>query len=80
MDKNTLIAVALSVVVITGGFMIQSKFFPPEEPIPTVQETVEPAPAADAAPAAAPAPSASKPEAAELATLEQNIPLSDHRS
>jgi YidC/Oxa1 family membrane protein insertase len=30
MDKNTLIAVVLSVVVITGGFIVQNIFFPPE--------------------------------------------------
>ena len=40
MDKNTLIAVILSVIVITGGFMIQGVLFPPE-PQPIVQETVQ---------------------------------------
>ena len=40
MDKNTLIAVILSVIVITGGFMLQGIFFPPE-PQQIVQETVQ---------------------------------------
>lgn len=32
MEKNTVFAIILSVVVITVGFFIQAKFFPPEEP------------------------------------------------
>ncbi|MDA3939393.1 MAG: membrane protein insertase YidC [Spirochaetia bacterium] len=40
MDKNTLIAVILSVIVITGGFMIQGVLFP-SEPKPIVQKTVQ---------------------------------------
>ena len=48
MEKNTLVAVVLSVVVITIGFILQNTFFPakePPQPIPVVQqkETVEPA-------------------------------------
>ena len=39
MDKNSLLAVILSVVVITAGFMIQAKFFP--QPVPVQTETVE---------------------------------------
>ncbi|MBI9103555.1 MAG: membrane protein insertase YidC [Spirochaetales bacterium] len=35
MDKNSLLAVILSVVVITAGFMIQAKFFPAPEPVQT---------------------------------------------
>lgn len=46
MDKKTLLAVILSTVVITAGFMLQSKFFPaPEAETPVVQtaeETVTP--------------------------------------
>ena len=38
MDKNTLIAVILSVIVITGGFMLQGVLFPPE-PQAVIQET-----------------------------------------
>ncbi|MCK5675308.1 MAG: membrane protein insertase YidC, partial [Spirochaetales bacterium] len=46
MDKNTLIAVVLSVIVITGGFMIQGILLPSEEPQQKisqeiVQESVE---------------------------------------
>jgi len=40
MDKNTLIAVVLSVIVITGGFMIQGVFFPPEEPQQTISQEI----------------------------------------
>ena len=40
MDKNTLLAVILSTVVITAGFMIQAKFFPPPEQ-PAQTEVVE---------------------------------------
>ncbi len=47
MEKNTLIAVVLSVVVITIGFMLQNTFFPAKKvaaPVPVVQqkETAEP--------------------------------------
>ncbi len=41
MDKNTLIAVILSVVVITGGFMIQGVFFPPEPQVAVSQNVVQ---------------------------------------
>ena len=40
MDKNTLIAVVLSVIVITGGFMIQGILFPPQEPQQTVSQEI----------------------------------------
>ena len=43
MDKNTLLAVVLSVVVITVGFMVQNVFFAPEAPAP-VSRTQEAAP------------------------------------
>ncbi len=35
MDRRTLLAVVLSVIVITIGFSIQSILFPPPEPVPT---------------------------------------------
>jgi len=41
MEKNTLIAVILSVVVITVGFMIQNALFPPDEFGPSVTAPVE---------------------------------------
>jgi YidC/Oxa1 family membrane protein insertase len=41
MDKNTLIAVVLSVIVITGGFMLQGVLFPSEPKQVVVQETVQ---------------------------------------
>jgi YidC/Oxa1 family membrane protein insertase len=47
-DKNTLIAVVLSVVVITVGFLLQATFFPPAAP-----QATQAAPAAPAAPMAA---------------------------
>lgn len=53
MDKNTLIAVVLSVVVITAGFMIQTTFFPPEVPAPVAEGPVEPMPDAQEQPAPA---------------------------
>ena len=58
-DKRTLIAVILSVVVITAGFMIQGVLFPPAKPAPQATSSVA-APAAQAAavpgsPGAAPA-------------------------
>lgn len=40
MEKNTLLAVVLSVIVITVGFMVQNTFFPPEPP-PVVQPAQE---------------------------------------
>ena len=36
MDRNTIIAIVLSVIVITVGMTIQTAFFPPE--IPAVAE------------------------------------------
>jgi YidC/Oxa1 family membrane protein insertase len=53
MDKKTLLAIVLSVVVISMGFMLQTILFPVdsmEEPIPspeTARQTVEPSPEAD---------------------------------
>ena len=44
MDRRTLLAVVLSTVVITVGFLIQSKFFPGETPqtaAPAVEQTVD---------------------------------------
>ncbi len=42
MEKNTIVAIVLSVVIITAGFYIQEKFFAP--PAPEISETVEKAP------------------------------------
>jgi len=33
MDKNTVLAIVLSVVIVTAGFVVQNTFFPVEEPI-----------------------------------------------
>ncbi len=50
MEKNTLLAVVLSVIVITVGFMVQNTLFPPE-PIPqTPPTTAAPETAADPMP------------------------------
>jgi len=38
MDKNTFLAIILSVIVISVGFVIQTNFFMPEEPIAALQE------------------------------------------
>ena len=40
MDKNTLLAVVLSVIVITVGFAVQSTLFPPQEPAAEQSKTV----------------------------------------
>jgi YidC/Oxa1 family membrane protein insertase len=76
MDKNTLIAVVLSVIVITAGFMIQTALFPPAEPVPQAQETVqtlEPAPQGTEQPAAEVSTGSST--AKPVALQEGNIPL-----
>ena len=76
MDKNTLIAVVLSVIVITAGFMIQTALFPPAEPVPQTQETVqtlEPAAQGAEQPAAEVATGSST--AKPVALQEENIPL-----
>ena len=44
MEKNTLIAVILCVIVISAGYFVQAIFFPVEEPQVVKQETAEPAP------------------------------------
>lgn len=41
MDKNTFLAIILSVVVISVGFVIQTTFFMPEEPVVTEQPVSE---------------------------------------
>ena len=41
MDKNTLLAVILSTVVIVAGFFLQAKFFPPEEQPVSETQAVE---------------------------------------
>jgi YidC/Oxa1 family membrane protein insertase len=46
MDKNTLLAIVLSVVVISVGFLIQGVLFPPD-PTATIPQTEQTAPAAD---------------------------------
>ena len=48
MDKNTLLAVVLSVIVISVGFTIQTVLFPPE-PAPAEQTAVIPAESAESA-------------------------------
>lgn len=45
MDKNTIIAIVLSTLVIIGGFSIQAKFFPPDqviESLPVAENSVSP--------------------------------------
>ena len=42
MDKNTFLAILLSVVVISVGFVIQTTFFMPEQPVPAEQVISEP--------------------------------------
>lgn len=44
MEKNTIIAVILCVIVISAGYFVQAIFFPVEEPKPVQQEAVTPAP------------------------------------
>ena len=50
MEKNTLVAVILCVIVISAGYFVQAIFFPVEEPQVVQQEKTEPAPE-EAAPA-----------------------------
>ena len=51
MEKNTLVAVILCVIVISAGYFVQAIFFPVEEPQVVQQEKAEPAPE-EAAPVA----------------------------
>jgi YidC/Oxa1 family membrane protein insertase len=75
MDKNTVIAVALSVVVIIGSMTLQAKFFPPSEqpeaaaPAATQSEQ----PAETTAPAGQPAAPMSVQPAAVLPPLEEAL-------
>ena len=52
MEKNTLVAVILCVIVISAGYFVQAIFFPVEEPQVVKQEQAAPAPE-EAAPEAA---------------------------
>ena len=52
MEKNTLVAVILCVIVISAGYFVQAIFFPVEEPQVVKQEQTAPAPE-EAAPEAA---------------------------
>jgi len=70
MDKNTVIAVVLSVVVIIGSMTIQAKFFPPAEP---AVPPASPAPQSEQA-AEAPAPAATQAGQPAPATTGQPIP------
>jgi len=47
MDSKTVLAVVLSVVVITVGFLVQNMLFPPEQPAPQVSSTQEPVPGSE---------------------------------
>ncbi len=62
MDKKTLLAVVISVVIIVGGMLVQSTFFPPKPAAVPAPQT--------AAPAAVPAPTPAQtpPAAAQAAT------------
>jgi YidC/Oxa1 family membrane protein insertase len=66
MDKRTILAVVLSVVIITASFVIQSVFFPTSLPQPAAAPTAPAAPAPPAAPAA-PAPLPSAPQGGPIA-------------
>ena len=44
MEKNTIIAVILCVIVISAGYFVQAIFFPVEQPKPVQQEAVAPVP------------------------------------
>ena len=44
MEKNTLVAVILCVIVISAGYFVQAIFFPVEEPQVVQQEKATPAP------------------------------------
>ena len=80
MDRKTLLAVVISVVIIVGGMLLQSVLFPPTEPAP--QATQQSAPQSSSAPqpaatqggeAAQPAPAAS-PAAAAGGTVTTAVP------
>jgi YidC/Oxa1 family membrane protein insertase len=54
MEKNTIIAVALSIVVLIGFYLVQGFFFPPQQQAP-VEQPVSSAPVQPAAPGDGPA-------------------------
>ncbi len=56
MEKNTILAVVLSIVVVLGSFLIQNIFWPkkPEVPLPPLTKTEQPATTTQTAPVAAP--------------------------
>ena len=47
MEKNTLVAIILCVIVISAGYFVQAIFFPVEDEVVKKQETVEAVPAAE---------------------------------
>lgn len=73
MDKRTILAVALSLVVFVGGMIISETFFRPEVP-PQAAQPVEEAIQTPAAPAVAP-PAAAPEDIAVAVPEEEEIPL-----
>jgi YidC/Oxa1 family membrane protein insertase len=74
MDKNTLLAVVLSVVVITIGFMIQNTFFAPEPPAAPARQEAGPAEPAAAGPVTQAAP---MPAVVQQAVTGTVVPVQD---
>jgi YidC/Oxa1 family membrane protein insertase len=62
MEKNTILAVVLSTLVLLGFYLAQGVFFPPARPAPEVQSQQQAAPPADPEPVVQPPPQIAEPQ------------------
>lgn len=70
MDKRTLLAVVLSVIVITVGFIVQNMLYPPQ-PVPEPREQTEPVTQGAPEPEAEETEQPAESEAGDIAAVEQ---------
>ncbi|MDR1932253.1 MAG: membrane protein insertase YidC [Spirochaetales bacterium] len=77
MDKNTLLAVILSVVIITVGFMIQNTLWPREEPAPAGQTEAPAGTAGAPVSSAPPGQAASQDTAAQEPIMGTVVPVQE---
>jgi len=71
MDRKTILAVVISVVIIVGGMLLQSVLFPPKPPVPGTTQSSAPKPAGTESGQGAQVTQAPTPQPAEAQALQQ---------